>query len=328
MNLFGPFRFAACLLLGLGLMAGILPQALAGNETPEDDVLARLSTLWQKQRERMQHGRFEALVVRLSPSDRQKMTVDEFNRLLTELDLKNVPAFMQKLLERFPAEPGVTRLAFAPIAVRVDGKRHIESWPVDATDSRKGSATRYNDGSVYVGYEPRNRQASIDQPTIAVLDIDAFRHLPIGPGAALIKQWQVAERKNGRVTLRFSTTSMLEEIEADEKTGFVFMHRHSWPTEKGTNLVFLQFGPVTHGAGRVLPGLNMEVFFKSGLVDSVSAHHVIKADMDTPVANGDFAVSVPAGTNVVDFRGDRTNPKIRSTREPVPDVLAFATAIR
>jgi peroxiredoxin len=137
----------------------------------------------------------------------------------------------------------------------------------------------------------------------------------------------VAERKNGRVILRLSNKSALEEIDADEKTGFVFKHRHSWPAEKGTNLVFLQFGPVIDGTGRILPVLNMEVFFKNGLVDKVFAHHVIKADMDAPLTKGDFAVSVPAGTKVFDFRGDRTKPKFRPTRDPVPDVLAFATAI-
>ncbi|HEX4609006.1 MAG TPA: TlpA disulfide reductase family protein, partial [Urbifossiella sp.] len=281
--------------------------------------------LWQKQQAAMTRGRFEILLVRDGYDKGKGMHREEFERQLAGLDLKDVPGFLRRLIDANPLPPDVTRGPLRPLDVRVDGPRRLEVWPIEPPDAPRPVCC--TDGKVYVAYESRNRQASVNQPYIGVIGIDDLRFLPQGPDDRLAPRWQVAGRAGGRVTLRAPGEPTPMEVEADERTGFVFSCRDRYTPDGSMRREYRQFGPVPDRTGRVLPTLSVCALFDGDRVSQLEASHVLKADWDAAFTPADFRVSAPAGTNVVDFRLFRDNPKSRVSRAAVPDLLAFADAI-
>jgi len=340
-------KLAASLLLGFGLLTGTgtgVLLAMRPADPPEpatpvqapavaatkNDVRQRLSDLWQTQRETTSRGRFEVVLVRAGLEKGQELSRAEFDRLLSGLRLNDVPGFLQKLLDRCsPLRPGITRIfgPLKPIEVRVDGRRHLERWSSQDPKFEDKRHVSFSDGNVFVEYEPMNKQASVYKPYIYVLGINDLRYLPIVPGKGLDEKWEVVETKNGRVRLRYASEPLASELEADERTGFIYVSRSPYSTDGTMTRENLQFGPVADRVGRLLPTVNIEVTFNKGQLSHFSAHHVVKADLDATFTDADFAIAAPAGTNVLDFRSDHDNPKSRVAREAVPDVLAFANAI-
>jgi thiol-disulfide isomerase/thioredoxin len=75
-----------------------------------------------------------------------------------------------------------------------------------------------------------------------------------------------------------------------------------------------------------LAGLSTEFSYRKDQLGLVQIRRLDKVDLAPPPANA-FVVSVPAGALLLDYRGDRQNPKSGVVAAPITDVVTRANAL-
>jgi thiol-disulfide isomerase/thioredoxin len=319
------------------------PHARAADPPPDrasqtEDFRTRLPKLWKRQRELMTAGRFLVRVARLQP----QMSREEFDRLFGTLDLTDVPGFLERLYKQFPIP--FHHLPLTPVEVRADAGRRLEIWHRNAADGSGLDRVSFKGAGVYVDYQPANRTVVVSRARVAVLGIPDLCYLPAVAADELSAEWQVASRRDGRLTLRRTAVLAPRGVQAasppaaapesaslertvDERTGFVFEDRVSFSADGHQPRVVRQLGPVADAQGRVRPTVRADATFDRDRVPFLSVYHIAEADLGAALADADFAVAVPAGTQVVDARDGRDNFKRQLARDPVPDVLAYVGTV-
>jgi peroxiredoxin len=130
-------------------------------------------------------------------------------------------------------------------------------------------------------------------------------------------------REAGKLILESgSPASSREEI--DEQTGFL---HHSWSqTGSGFGRENWNFGRRQMENGVILAALVIRCQFNGDKLTMLQVLQLEDVKLKTPPLDV-FVVSAPAGTNIVDFRQDRQNPKSEVVKYPVADVVMVANRI-
>lgn len=235
------------------------------------------------------------------------------------LDLKDVPEFLYELRDR-----GRSNLSAGPVAVRVDGARRLEIW---LEDDPRGQ--RYSDGTVDVEYVPLGKQVSVNDQGTHIVTVHDLCFVPLVRPEEYQK-WQVVQRKRGRVTLAREFDSSVVELDVDEGTGFVFASRFRAKLDGSLAGERLQFEPVADKSGRIMPTVTVEARFDGEQLVYCTAYFIARFNFEETFTDADFAISVPAGTQVVDFRrvSQASKPRVWFAQEQISDVLAFANSRR
>jgi peroxiredoxin len=125
-----------------------------------------------------------------------------------------------------------------------------------------------------------------------------------------------------------------KETLVDEATGFVYREQAEFPTRRYVTEDW-QFGPQKQTNGAVLPSLRFHFEYSNGKFMRAELVVIDEVEMLDRVPPETFAVAVPPGTYVLDYRGisqaemsSGSRPRSAVLSEPVPDVVARANEFR
>lgn len=300
----------------------------AGKPAAEDlskdaEIIKRLLALWGQQVAQVTKGSAQLRAFRYSEFPPKTITRERFEKQLASLDLADIPRFAAQLEALFPPLPkGGRRFWDIPAEIVQAGRNQREATTWDLGDGRASTNIVVRDGPLQIDYRAFNRQASVSQPgNLFVIGLQSLCYIP-RPGAKTgVESFRITDRSDGKATLAWGPHRIL----ADPDTGF--LHQFVFGRQRDSEKTIWQFGPRTAGAGVVVPTLHVDVDFVGDKLQRLTMYHLQKISLNAEVPADTFVVAVPAGTNVVDFRESRDNPRRQVAREPVPDVVQYADAI-
>jgi peroxiredoxin len=131
---------------------------------------------------------------------------------------------------------------------------------------------------------------------------------------------------NGKVVLEWPGSRTTLRLVADEKTAFVYREISQSPG--GWGQVKWQTLPREVADDAVIPGVHVRADFQEGRLSRAQVFVIEDVELGPPSREA-FVMSVPAGTNVIDYRGgDGQRPnKLAVVREPLTDVVKKANEL-
>ena len=186
-----------------------------------------------------------------------------------------------------------------------------------------------SNGLEVVDYETANCQSNIYGPR------SGATHEMFGLSDIWARPWVLArgrgrnhamgkvrrDESGGRLTVEEETANYTARWVVDRQTGFVHADSLRMIPRGVNDQLTRQYGPKTFRDGVILPTVHVRARMYWIHLDIIEG-----VDLDYRPTPGDFAVSAPAGTVIVDYREDRSHPRQHMNRYPVADVLAYADA--
>jgi RNA polymerase sigma factor (sigma-70 family) len=284
----------------------------------EDEVGRRLRLIWERQAGLLQRGRLRAIESTQTGGD---LPAEGLRRLLESLDPDQIPGFLDRLETTFPEAqaPSTGRLK---VVVDGRGRRQEMSWGASGPDH--STDVTVENGRENINYQASNAQVNIgdDGPKsgtrLGVACLEDFCRWPTWGG-------RVVGRAKGRVTLESRSGNDLTTIVADESTGFVY-HETEGSGNGSQTRDFWQFAPRKTAKGAMIPGLSVEFLSARDRILFLHVRTIESIDLETPIPPETFLVSIPPGTQVLDYREGREDTYRGVVRRPVTDVVAYADA--
>jgi thiol-disulfide isomerase/thioredoxin len=292
---------------------------IAAARAPDpSDELAPLRALVARQNALSKSGTYRLLHAIALPTN---ILPADVRVLLESSDYAAVPEFFHLVAQRFPA------LNFGPSRVTLvaDGRK-LRTERVSEFDPDRGSRVTVHNMHENIMFDPANRQASVS-PGIIGTTPQVF-----GPSPSIIFSQPnlyfsgnpQLSRENGKLIITGSAPTSPRQV-IDEATGFLY-HSASQPSGRIPGREKWQFAPRQMKGGVMLAGLTVEMRFNADRVESLSAYQLEEAILEPPPPDA-FVVSAPAGTIIVDSRGNSQSPKIQTITAPIADVVLFANRI-
>lgn len=296
-------------------------QINSANVEPDEDEIAdpQLQKLAQhsiQQREMLDTVRAR-LSVKLSVTN-LSVPFTELESALNELSPDKVPDLPVLMQERFDQEFRMPR-----VDITVDGNRRRGEF--HQSNRRTGEPM-----------PPRvdvitERLALFYSPASAQADVNDRRTGRRGSNASFpLCRWP-AFRSDSAVTMQDDTV-VLEMTRDDaqmtsvlnRETGFLYRLRYS---QSGSGRAVWQFAPRTFENGLVLPGIVIDVRFRNDEVDLIRAHLMEDVQLVDSFPPDTFAMALPPGVNVLDWRNVPRNgprrPDAGVIRGPVRDIVTY-----
>jgi peroxiredoxin len=287
----------------------------------EEGEIGKLNALILRQQKLGRTGRLE---VKSHFRPVSGITVADFQTVLRACRPDQAPDLPALLRKKNPD----LEFPFGHQIVTVDGER-IRQESFDAlADGSEVHDLRIFNGVESVDFGKSNAQASVHSyHAFAVGGLTRWRPIykikspPVGD--------EVASRKishaSGRMILETTSKSFSSRMELDERTGFLFYESQR---DKNGELQqeLWQFAPQETPSGAIFAGLIVEPRYSAGKVELLGIHEVKNFTSGKPSPER-FVLSAPAGTMIVDSRGNSSSPKIGVVSEPVTDVIMRANQI-
>ena len=180
------------------------------------------------------------------------------------------------------------------------------------------ASARLYDGEIDVRYDVVNRQVDVHRAgnsTYARTPLSAFR---ISAPEGVLSQLETSSLEDGRVRLSHDRL----EVVADPSTGFI--HRYVLLNPAGNRRTeSFQYGPTTYPGGICYPRLKLHLGFRDGKLDSIDLIVIDEARFNGGFSDPDFAIALPAGATVVDYRDDTFRPAARRLTRDVDDAAEY-----
>lgn len=296
----------------------------------DEGELGKLNALILRQQELTKEGRFE---VKLHSASMSGHSADELrSRLATSTPQEN-PKLLSLLRTKYPA---LTAIPSGDMTVVVDGIRlrvdcEIAQPPFEA---KLRSSMAFNgmeslmfdtvspQVDIFSGANARNQIAAIDSKSLTGWQpVRKIRHEPgLAPVTHKVK------REGGRVTVESTLPSWGTNHQViDEKTGFVY-HQLFLQDDGKTGTERWQIGPRLEPSGAIVPEVVVELTYRGNQEGLLRVYEIVSATFG-PQPPDAFAVSVPAGTQIIDHRGSQRTPKTGMVVGPITDVITEANRI-
>lgn len=297
---------------------------------PEDEgELGKLNALILRQQELTKAGRFEVNSHRASMGGH---SVDELRSLLAISTPQEIPKLLVLLRTKYPA---LVAVPSGEMTVIVDGFRFRNdceiAQPLFETKLRSSMAFNGMESLIYTSNSPqvdifsganaRNRIAVIDSKSLT--GWQPVHKIRQEPGEVL--PVHKVKHDGGRVTVESTLKWGTDHQVFDEKTGFLY-HQIFLQNDGKTGTERWQFGPRLEPSGAIIPELVVELAYRGNQEKSLRVYEIVSANLG-PQPPDSFAVSVPAGTLILDHSGNQRTPKTAMVQGPITDVVAEANRI-
>lgn len=294
--------------------------AEAEPQAPAGDELAELRALVQRQEALSQAGRFR---LRHHSSSLDGVSPADLRALFAVWDFATVPDIAANLNERFPK----LNFGFSNLTIVADGKKLRNESAYRGPDATRATITTVVNGHETIMLNPDNAQASIYDRGRHILGSEEVTRWPFVPLPNAKPALRIhLERKGGRMTMTLEGEHSRGRQIIDDATGFLYHRSIEFGKEWDSGGEIWQFAPRPVEGGAIVAGLSAELAYSPERVQYLRVSVLEDASFEPPPAEA-FVVAAPPGTNVVDFRGNRSSPKTGVAYEPVTDVLMFANAI-
>ncbi len=213
----------------------------------------------------------------------------------------------------------------------IDGNRlRSDTRDIRLNESNAPLYTTLRNGFEGVTYSEGIAQADVfriddfRRRIVSMHSLCTWPHLPSKGAEAAPRQW-TAKRQDGRLIVTATEGDAFSEWIVSQETGFLY--RLLCRTASGFGISRWQFAPKTYENGMILPGLSIEVRFRGNETNLIEAYEVESVDPLERLPADAFSVALPAGVNVLDWRGVPENgprrPKSGVIRGPISDVVAY-----
>lgn len=281
-------------LLLLLLLRLLNSSSLAGEQWPVS--ADELASLWEGQRTEISTAvvRFRCFNSSLENPDNTPERVAE---LLDEYDLVQHPEALDPFLLALAGRPfSVANPAPDTTLIVAGRRRRVTGFFSDYV----------TDGELEADYQPSNHQVSLYPPGKFHVHFWDLRDLRWTPSAGVSAAgWTLTDVRDDVVVFdvppleggtEFQVTS-----EIDVATGIV---RHKMTRYRGGNPATerYQSGLEVHSSGIVFPKLGIKCTYENGVVRKARIVLVESASFNEPVDSSAFALAIPEGTTIVDYR--------------------------
>jgi len=286
----------------------------------EEGDIGKLNVLILKQQKLARAGRLEVKSHFRSISG---ITAAEFQTVLRACPSDTVPDLPSLLRKKNPD----LEFPFGHQVVTVDGERIRQESFDTLTDGAEYHDLRIFNGVESVDFGVSNAQASVHSyHAFAVGGLTEWRPMnKFTPPAEDPGATRKVSRANGRLVVETTFKSFSSRAEFDERTGFLFYRLNSDKSGEPQQELW-QFAPQVTPSGAIVAGLIVDPRYMRGNLTLLGIHEVKNYVSGKPSPET-FVLSAPAGTNIVDFRGNQSSPKSGVIGEPVTDVIMRANQI-
>lgn len=292
------------------VMAVVVACAVPGSLMAENQTLDHLKQIWTGQASDITTARIKYQFYRSGG----KFTIrsDAAIAILDTANLAGHPDDLQKLIE------SLTGRKIARLADSVDESEFIaEGLKTRMSDAH---GVQVFDGESSIIVSDANQSARIEAAASSKysrLKLSAFRLIP---KVAALEGMPVAQDSADTVTLRNSSSELLIDkasglvLEAINYNGKGAIRHKRW-----------QQGVTLYPGDIYFPKIVMDATFQEGMLYSLSIIIVRDAQFNLTLPPDQFAVAVPKGTNVFDYRQDPQKEAFAKATSDVKDVSAVKT---
>lgn len=255
----------------------------------------------------------------------------ELETFLDSIDLGEAADPAAALRARFPDAPDA-----GPAVIAI-----VESGRLRRNTTRYGLGARTADITVHNGietirYDGANGQADISAAgsgvSFGVLGTNDIVYWPFisDRGTQHVAKSTYAASsppvkvQDGLITAQIETEYETQHWVVDSTTGFVRAFSTRGKKPGIDEHAHRQYGAKGFARGALLPKVHVEMVGHGGAVDMVWLTVIDEMNPSYRPVPGDFVISAPAGTMIIDHRGDAEHPRMGTCHYPVADVLSYA----
>jgi beta-lactamase regulating signal transducer with metallopeptidase domain len=282
------------------------------NKDSKPDPAEQLRRAWRRGARAVGTAYIKYRRYRVGPSFVKRISHESVDALLSSFGpstrAEQVLPIVRELLEAEAREPWSS--GWGTHLFRSVGLKTLD------THVREGklSSARFYDGEIDVRYAAVNRQVDVHRAGGSVYARTPLSSFRISPPEGLLSQLETSVLEDGRVRLSHDRL----EIVADPATGFI--HRDvRRDRDRDRQAESLQYGPTSYPGGIYYPRLKLHFGYRDGKLDSVDVIVIDEARFNGGFSDADFALPLPAGTLVVDYREDTFRPTRRRLTHDVDD---------
>lgn len=296
---------------------------------PEDEgEIGKLNALILRQQELTKAGRFE---VKSHLAPMKGFTGDDLLAVLAACNPQEIPDLPALLRKKNPA----VEISFSSMVVVVDGgksKNEIDTgFPQLGRRSRHVMAFNGVETTSYMSDSPQVDIYSQEKGGVSIAPtgsqgLMAWQPIPkIRQNPEDVAPERKITHEGGRIIVEFSRQWGTYQQAFDEKTGFLY-HQTFLQNDRKTGNERWQFAPRLAPSGGIVPGLVVEAIYRRNQVGLLRIYEFNSVSLG-PQPPDSFVVSVPAGTLILDHRGNQRTPKTAMAVEHITDAVARANQI-
>lgn len=289
-----------------------------------EDVVKELNAKWERQRSEIKTAYIRYGRISNGGDGVEPRTPEEVGEILNRVDLGARPDDLRLIIAELvkPLDPEMRRkspgtdpwsvLEFhgEGLKTRVDRPSIHDYTDADVFDGENLLSTRFV-----------NNQISLHLPGQTSLHYTTLAEFRLVPNT----RWGAKSflgRGDGEVFFQLRGGNIGPEMIVDEATGLV-LRRTVLLDGGAVYRDYWQFGSVDYGSGIVFPSLIIRTTYKSGILDNVGVFLILEARFNEELPADVFAVAVPSGTNIFDYRLGGERPRFGKAPEDLEDVVAY-----
>ncbi len=282
---------------------------------------------WRKQERLTRTGKFWVHQYHLESAE--PVTWADLEAFLNSTDMTKVSDLVSAIRAKFPGfrDPGALTCQVIADGPRLRNIcRYRPGHEISVIVANGSDTTSYHEENAQANVYSRGGERVIGTSDICFRPNLTVR--PVRPEAKTAAPPTVERttEANGLLTVKVKSRMTAARWVVDPTTGFVHALSQATDADRSSREV-RQIRPKAFGSGAVLPAVIIDATCSSGRVSRVWIRSIENVDLAYQPSPLDFAVSVPAGTVVLDYREDQAHPKQGMTRYTVPDLITFANGL-
>ena len=245
----------------------------------------------------------------------------ELQRVLNELDPNEIPDVETLMQERWDQSFEIPRMD-----ITVDGwRRRGDFHYLQPRTGRTYVSVDVITEGVSMFYNPENAQADAYDRQTGRRGSHASFQLCNWPHIG-DESTDFISVQDGKAVIEMESGSRLGRLVLNHETGFLY-HSLSHQSASSSGRAEWQFAPRTLANGLILPGLKIKVNYRDGQTFRIEFHRFDEVELVEEFPLSTFAIALPPGVNVLDWRdipqdGPR-RPFAGVVTGPVSDMLAY-----
>ncbi|SMP63143.1 Peroxiredoxin [Neorhodopirellula lusitana] len=281
---------------------------------------------WDLQGRLMRDARAK-VSVRLTRTSGKKLDAKKMLETFRNLDPYQVPNVEAIFNDTFDA-----KLHMTPMVITVDGsKKREDTYSVDigsklprldSDGNVRPTRTMVSNGFEFVSVSGFNNQVDVNEASKSRHHISSLHDLCRWPLIRRIRPGQtppedelpqpniidLGDRVAFEMELERGGGKMVFRQVCDKKTGFIFEFAVG-PTFDDLADVRFYFAPTEQSNGLILPGMEVSWKLRDNKIQHYELHLIDEVKLLDAIAPETFAVAIPAGSMIVDYRGISNDPQ-------------------
>lgn len=309
------------------------PSTVQENDQPTtiSDEWKPLADRLQLQRDRFEKSRKARFTSRNSIGLFGSLTHEQTQELLDSLETKTVDECLEVLRGAFPNFSGL-----GSFDVTTDGTRRRAEFRYPNQERTEVNVFNGEDMLISMGSGTQLDVYGRDNATVHFFDVRDFWNGPVSPATLASRNptdgVELSQRTirctEGVCHIDIKTEKTTSRIEFDEVTGF--LRRMAYLSDQKFGQETRQYFPKPLSNGVTYPKLSILVYYHGANQVRFDVTVVDKIELLEDIPWETFILSVPSGTNIIDYRGVPRNElgqgrggRSGVCRSEIPDVIAY-----